>query len=337
METKMMKALFRMIVILFIVGDIFFLVAQAKQPRRYEAVEMRGEAKRPCFFRAAAFVFRAPELWVLESEDCEVQVFSESGQFLYAFGREGKGPAEFDMPMDLDVLGERVYVADGGNRRVQILDRKGSYLEGFKVTFFPRKILALSEDRIVVSHLPSGREGKERMLHCFNRRGELLWEGFDSHFSGESVFDTFRNDIFLRRGEEGHFYVLGRSEERVIFKLDSWGKQVKAIRVSEEYPLRKVAIPTGEKGKKRELFAFCWNGDWQTGKFYLAIPDYTDRQDVNPGKEVAVVDEAGRVEAFIRFPVAVRSLSVIRSGAKIFVLDGEGELRIFEVSEPRGG
>jgi len=334
----MNKMLFGLVVGLFSAGSVFPPGARADQPRRYEAVEVRRATEggaRPYFFRAVAFLFRASELWVLDLEDNEVRVFSEAGQFLRALGRKGNGPGEFDMPTDMDVLGERVYVADGGNRRVQILDKKGAYLEGFKVGFFPRKILALGEDRIIVAHLPSGREGKEKMLHCFNRRGELLWEAFDSYFSGNSVFDTFRNDILLRRGEGGHFYVLGRSEEKNIFKLDSRGRQAEVIRVGEDYPLRKVAIPTGERGKRRELCAFFWNGDWHAGRFYLAIPDYRDRQDVKPGKEVAVVDETGRVEAFIHFPIPVSSLSVTQSGKRIFALDSQGELWIFEVSKAK--
>lgn len=311
-------------------------MGRADEPRHYTAIEISGKkasSERPYFFWAVALVFRAPHLWVLESEDNEVRIYNQTGDFLNAFGRKGNGPGEFNMPTDLDVLGERVYVADAANRRVQVLDTKGNYLGGFRTDFFPRKILALEEERIVVALLPSGRRGKEKMLHCYTPGGELLWTAHDSYYSGDSVFDTLRNDILLRRGRGGHFYVLGRSEERMIFELDRRGREIRRIAVSDDYPLRKVAIPTGEKGRMRELAAFCWSGDWHEGKFYLAIPDYMDKVDVQPGKSVAVVDERGRVEAFIHFPVAISLLSVSSAGRRFFTLDGEGELRIFEISK----
>ncbi|MGQ9673783.1 MAG: hypothetical protein ACUVV5_11760 [Candidatus Aminicenantales bacterium] len=304
------------------------------QPRRFKAVEIRienSDARKSYFFRPGAFIFRAPNLWGLESDDSEIRVYGGAGNFLHAFGRKGHGPGEFDLPLDLDVLGERVYVADGGNRRVEILDRKGTSLGGFKVGFFPRRIVALDEDHVVVAHLPSKRDGEEKMLHCFSARGKLLWEGYDSYFSGDGVFDTLRNDIFLRRGERGEFFVFGRSEERRIFKFNRNGERLGRIQVSDDYPLRKVVIPTGEKGKKKEISAFCWNGDWHEGKFYLIVPEFTEHRDVGPGKEVAVIDEEGWVEGFIHFPLGISWLSVWSSGRKIFVLDGEGELRLFEV------
>ncbi len=304
------------------------------KPRLYLAEQIELENQAPgqaYFFRPVALLFRGGNVWVLDSEDNEVKLFGELGGFLYAFGKKGNAPGEFWMPLDLDVLGERVYVADGANRRVQILDLKGRYLGGFRVPFFPRRILALDEHRVVVAHLPSGRLGKEKMLHCYSEKGELLWEAHDSFFSGDSVYDSFRNDIFLRRGGGEHFYVIGRSEEHLIFKLNGNGAEVRKIKVSEDYPLRKVSIPTAEKGKMKELRAFCWSGDWHEGKFYLAIPDYTERKDVTPGKRVGVVDEGGRVEGFIDFPLTVSSLSVSSAGKRIVTIDCEGELHIFEI------
>ncbi|MDH7512497.1 MAG: 6-bladed beta-propeller [Clostridiales bacterium] len=301
-----------------------------KPPPRWAATEVELEgrpAENPYFFRTAAFIVGGQSLYVLEADDAEVKVYSGSGAFERAFGKKGRGPGEFDMPSDMDVLADRLHVADSGNRRVQVLDKNGRYLSGFSVPFFLWRILALDEDRIVVAHLPSGFEGGEKMLHCFNRRGELLWEALDSFHSGDSVYDALRNFIFLKKGEKGSFFVIPRSGEPAILKMNRDGRIVREIKVGAHYPSKKVTLPMGRKNK--ELLAFCWNCDWHNGKFYLLIPEYTASKDVGPGNQMAVVDETGQLEAFVDFPLRLSRVAV--AGEVVYGLDSEGLLRMFHV------
>lgn len=328
----MRKTLLVLAALLISSGSFQPLFSWPDGPPRYPAreVELEGRpAEQPYFFRTAAFFFDGRSLYVLESNDAEVRVYSGSGVFERAFGRKGRGPGEFDMPSDMDVLGDRLYVADSGNRRVQVLDKNGRYLSGFKVPFFLWRILALDEDRIVVAHLPSGFEGGEKMLHCFNRRGELLWEALDSFHSGDSVYDALRNFIFLKKGEKGSFFVIPRSGEQLILKMDRDGGIVREIEVGADYPSKKVTLPTGRKNK--ELLAFCWNCDWHNGKFYLLIPEYTPSKDVGPGNQMAALDETGRVEAFVDFPVSLSRVAVAVD--IVYGIDSEGLLRVFKVGE----
>jgi DNA-binding beta-propeller fold protein YncE len=59
--------------------------------------------------------------------------FSKEGKFIRSFGRLGSGPVEFRTPHDLamDSAG-RLFVADRGNHRIQILDQEGRYLGEWK-------------------------------------------------------------------------------------------------------------------------------------------------------------------------------------------------------------
>jgi sugar lactone lactonase YvrE len=59
--------------------------------------------------------------------------FRADGTFVRSFGRLGSGPGEFKTPHDLamDAQG-RLYVADRGNHRIQILDQQGNYLGEWK-------------------------------------------------------------------------------------------------------------------------------------------------------------------------------------------------------------
>jgi len=62
-----------------------------------------------------------------------VSRYTKDGKFIRSFGRLGSGPGEFKTPHDIamDEKG-RLYVADRGNHRIQILDPDGSYIAEWK-------------------------------------------------------------------------------------------------------------------------------------------------------------------------------------------------------------
>ncbi len=62
-----------------------------------------------------------------------VSKFTQEGKFIKSFGRFGSGPLEFNTPHDIamDAQG-RLFVADRGNMRVQILDQEGNFIAEWK-------------------------------------------------------------------------------------------------------------------------------------------------------------------------------------------------------------
>jgi ABC-type Fe3+ transport system permease subunit/DNA-binding beta-propeller fold protein YncE len=69
-------------------------------------------------------------LYVADSCNHRVQIFSRDGQFLSAFGRPGSAPGELSYPYDvrIDAEGNR-FVCEFGNSRVQIFDAEGRTIE----------------------------------------------------------------------------------------------------------------------------------------------------------------------------------------------------------------
>ena len=281
-----------------------------------------------------ALLLDRENVYVLDSQEGEVRVFSRDGRFRRTLGRKGQGPGEMESPGDMDIEGKRIFIADRGNRRVVILDLEGRAAGGFKVRFFPDQILALraesgesGEIRIVVSHLPGRGGGRERMLHCFTTEGEIIWEAFDSYFSGDPIYDTFRNLHELKKNAEGRFFIICKCNDRTIYEWGREGGLEKKTKLDDAYRLRKLTVST-KRGRK-ELLGIHWNCDYAAGKFYLLAPEHTEEKDLGPGSRIAIIDEEGELEGWIDLPEKMIRIAV--DGDRVYGIDRDYRLRLFQV------
>lgn len=72
-------------------------------------------------------------LYVVDSYDHCVRVYSVKGESLFVIGRPGFGNGEFNYPTNvaIDRRNDNVYVVDTQNFRVQVFDKNGTYLKQF--------------------------------------------------------------------------------------------------------------------------------------------------------------------------------------------------------------
>jgi len=277
------------------------------------------------FSRPVSISHDRDAVYVIDAEENEVRVFSKTGAFIRAFGRKGQGPGEFDSPADLDVSGDRMYITDRFNKRVQVLDKKGGYLGGFRVPFTPDQICVLSGGRIILSHLPLGVEGPEPMVHGFSEKGDLLWEQAGSYYSGERVYDTFRNFVVMVKGDREDVLVVHKSDEREVFRFDKEGKSGTPVRVADDYEFKRISLPF--KGPKRQVWGFCWDASFDGGSLGLLAPDDTKENDLGPGRAVFLIAPDGLIKDIINLPAAVTRIDM--DGDDIYAIDTENSLRVF--------
>jgi hypothetical protein len=299
----------------------------------FSAREIRpADAAAPAvyFSRPVSITFDPANIFVLDARDNEVKVFFKDGSFRFSFGTKGQGPGEFNGPSDMDILGDKIYIADGQNRRVQVVNKKGGYLSGFNTGFFPWRILALGQEHVVVVPLPAGRAGGDKALHCFNSRGEPVWTAVNTLSSGDPVLEAMENQIFIRRGRGGEFFALRPVNDSLIRRLAPSGAVIAEAEIAADYPFREIAVP-GARGQKKTLRGLCWNCAVDGEKLYLIVPEYTEDKDLGPGRRVALVSPAGRVEAFIDLPDRVSRIAV--EGDRIYGLDLDFRLRLFELEK----
>jgi hypothetical protein len=134
--------------------------------------------------------------------------------------------------------------------------------------------------------------------------------------------------ILVCAGEGGDFFVVFRSGERQVLHFASTGDLLGTIAVDERHVSREIALPF--KRGKRRLAGFCWAAAFDRGFLYLSAPAPVDGKDLGPGREISVIDGEGRMRAVIVLPRPVHRFLV--DGDRIFAIDDEGELRIFEAA-----
>lgn len=80
-----------------------------------------------------------------------ISKFTKDGKFIKSFGRWGSAPGEFKTPHDLALDSQgRLFVADRGNMRIQILDQDGAFIAGWTQFSRPSGIY-IRDDMIYVA------------------------------------------------------------------------------------------------------------------------------------------------------------------------------------------
>ena len=277
--------------------------------------------------RPIALALDGGSLYVCDAQDSAIKVFSKDGEFRRALGRKGRGPGELFFPSGVSVFGGRIFVADKSNARIQVFDGEGRACGGFALPFAPDKVIALAADTLLVTGNPAGRPAAEKLLHIFDAAGRLRWEGLEAFVSSDRVYDAFRNMILVCAGGSGDFYVIYRNGLRTVLHFAASGGLLGKVPVDEGQAFLPLDLPFA--GPKKRLLGFCWAAAWDRGFLYMSAPEPVDGRDLGPGRRLSIIDPDGRLSGSVDLPCPVHRFAV--EGRRIFAVDEDGGLRIFEV------
>jgi peptidylamidoglycolate lyase len=103
-----------------------------------------------------------------------VAKFDRSGRFLFAWGKKGHGPGEFDLPhqVRLDSKGD-VYVADRQNKRIQVFTPNGKFIRQLGEGIAPYGLFITPDDTLFVA------DGVKHEVVKLDKGGKVLarWGG----------------------------------------------------------------------------------------------------------------------------------------------------------------
>jgi hypothetical protein len=68
------------------------------------------------------------QLFVSDSSNNRIQIFSSNGEFINSFGTHGRANGQFSWPLGLCVCHDRIYVSDNMNNRIQIFEMDGTFV-----------------------------------------------------------------------------------------------------------------------------------------------------------------------------------------------------------------
>jgi hypothetical protein len=72
-------------------------------------------------------------VYVSDGKENNVKVFDAKGAYLKTIGRSGQGPGEFNLPAEIEVVRDRLFVREIFNRRVSIFDSAGIFVKSIPI------------------------------------------------------------------------------------------------------------------------------------------------------------------------------------------------------------
>lgn len=109
-------------------------------------------------------------------KDC-IYVTDYQGRVLNTIGKSGNGKLEFIKPNNIKVFGDKVYILDSGNFRVQILDRDLNYLDEIK--FNIKKDIKKSDPEFSMSKMCVDDNGIYMNGRSLSNNDKIYYYGFD--------------------------------------------------------------------------------------------------------------------------------------------------------------
>ncbi len=190
-------------------------------------------------------------LYVADSGNHRIQVFTAEGDFITAWGAFGSAPGTFNEPWGIAVDEEFVYVADTWNFRLQKFTHDGEFVAvlgeagepaegetGGGLFFGPRDIIILPDGNLLITDTGNHR------LQILTPEGEFVQvigsQGFQS--------GQFNEPVGLAIGNDDLFYV-----------ADTWNGRIQQFSTSL-FPLSSWEVD-------------AWRGESTNNKPYLAVND----------------------------------------------------------------
>ena len=111
------------------------------------------------------------DVFVADSGNHRVAVFSEDGKLSHTIGSRGTGAGQFDYPVHVAISPDgELYVSDCRNHRIQVFTTQGAYITEFGngLLQYPHKVLFTGDKHVLIADQNNNR------IAAFNQGGKLV-------------------------------------------------------------------------------------------------------------------------------------------------------------------
>jgi hypothetical protein len=266
-------------------------------------------------------IFRIPRdikiykdyIYIVDSGNNRIQIFSLDGEFKTTIGRKGQGPGDLSHPSSLVIDNEnRLLVADSGNNRVQTLDSSGNYIFSFPTKKgMPSHLFLINQDEIAVYSFQRSFKSNF-LLTLYNRKGQFLKE------IGEHLFysskKTISESVSICLDNSSNVYY-AYSATPLIKKTDKTGNALLSVVFETAYktPLVEVKKSSNSlivKGKKENIISSAISVD-DKGNIFLVTTTRPEKKNErvylvgNKASVSGVAQPGGNSEETDRFMLLV--------------------------------
>ena len=149
-----------------------------------------------------------------------VVAFTHDGKPYAHYGRVGQGPGEYNIPRDIDVTEDNIYIL--GDKKIIKYSDDGEYIDEITFPFFAEAFKMLSDGRILLNLGSNGEISPSLVITDSSAKEFTTLISYpDGYVGGWST-----NDVFRKAGDEISFYL---SPDDNMWLFDSNGNFTQAI------------------------------------------------------------------------------------------------------------
>jgi hypothetical protein len=129
-------------------------------------------------------------IYVCDSKDHCIKVYSARGKYIKSIGEKGEGPGELSGPMHIQIDNQsNVYISEAWNRRISIFDKKGEFLSTVKYRMNSVTDMLVEPntgDIFLAERLKIGTEPKH-VIYKYTKEGKLIKSFCKPFVIGETI------------------------------------------------------------------------------------------------------------------------------------------------------
>ncbi len=162
-------------------------------------------------------------IYILDSGNHRIQIFSPKGKYLRTIGRLGQGPGEFRQPLSIDIDSRGyLYVLDRWNNRIQVLTPEGkAYKTALLTSDHSGKVRCVKPGLVAMGGNTGiawvrGKEMKyPKLMQVLDLEGNVKQEFGEMHDFRNRLGTVFANLINFDVDRESSFYLSFTHQNRI--------------------------------------------------------------------------------------------------------------------------